>query len=173
MVYRRDPIPGKNDRALVHSLTHVHGAIYIASDQVQAGEQPSKARAHGGCADDHTIERYTEAVYATVARHFEDMKAFEGRLHCQALVSVCFTSCAMHQVADHVRTEVASRGQQCWRPLETCLPDCRVFVAGDLSGSLPLVWADAHLAFQYFLSLQRWRAGTMQHLPACSRHVSG
>ena len=99
VVYRRDPIPGKNDRALVHSLTHVHGAIYIASDKIQPGEQPSKARAHGGCFNDHLIERYTEAMYATVARHFEDMKAFKGRLHFQAHVLGCFPSCAKHQAA--------------------------------------------------------------------------
>ena len=99
MVFRRDPIPGKSDRALVHSLTHVHGAIYIASNQVRAGEQPSKARAHGGCAEDHSLERYTEAMHATVARHFEDMKAFEGELHCQAPKSGCFSPFAVHQAA--------------------------------------------------------------------------
>eukprot|EP00891_Asterochloris_glomerata_P009139 jgi/Astpho2/9139/Aster-07787 len=78
VVYRRDPSPSRANHAVMHSLVHVHGAIYIASDRAEPGKQPSEARAHGGCEADHDFERYAEAMYASVARHFEEMQAFRG-----------------------------------------------------------------------------------------------
>ena len=74
---------------MVHSLVHVHGAIYIASNRAEPGKQPSKARAHGGCEADHDFEWYAEAIHAAVARHLDEMEAFRGELHRQALSPEC------------------------------------------------------------------------------------
>ena len=65
----------------MHTLVHVHGAIYIASDQAEPEEQPSTARARGGCEADHAFERYTEAIHAAVGRHLQGMRAFRGEVH--------------------------------------------------------------------------------------------
>ncbi len=84
---------------MMHSLVHVHGAIYIASDRAEPGKQPSEARAHGGCEADHDFERYAEAMYASVARHFKEMQAFRGGLHPPSTWCRMHCSCAVHQVA--------------------------------------------------------------------------
>ena len=81
---------------MMHSLVHVHGAIYIASNQAMPEEQPSEARAHGGCEADHAFERYAEAISAAVDRHLDEMEAFRGELHCKRLSAGCSSSCAGH-----------------------------------------------------------------------------
>ena len=108
VIYRRDPRPGRANHAVMHSLVHVHGAIHIASDRALPVEQPSGARTHGGCEGDHAFERYAEAMYAAVDRHLEEMAAFRGELHRQALGAGCIriSSRAAHQVAN-MRGEVA------------------------------------------------------------------
>ena len=94
VVYRQDPSPSRANRAVMHSLVHVHGAIYIASDRAEPGKQPSEARAHGGCEADHDFERYAEAMYAAVDRHLEEMAAFRGEfapsgIWCGLHVALC------------------------------------------------------------------------------------
>ena len=91
----------------MHSLVHVHGAIYIASDRAVPGEQPSGARSHGGCEADHAFERHTEARYAAVDRPLGEMQAVRGELNRRALDAGCTSFYAVHQVANNVRAGAA------------------------------------------------------------------
>lgn len=64
VIFRQDPIPRESMHTASHKLKHVHGAIYMSDEAMQAGTQPKTTTSNPSMGD-HDRQAYSAGLEAT------------------------------------------------------------------------------------------------------------